>query len=369
MIKIYEPLLFEESKNFAKEAIDSSWISSQGKYISMASEKLQEALNVKHALLVSNGTTANHLMALGLKFKNPNITRLIVPSNVYVAAWNQFIFDSRAKFDLEFIDARMDNWNINDDLISSIDKKTTAFLAVHNLGSIINVHRLYEKFGSDLIVLEDNCEGFLGSYEGFPTGSKSLISTISFFGNKNITCGEGGAIVTNDTDIYEYLKSVYSQYVSKTERYIHDDIGFNYRMTNIQAAILYGQLLNIEKVKEIKNEIFLDFREFILNIENLVIQSDEKNTLNANWILGIRKKTQKSYSEAFEFLEKSNGIETRPIFYPASKHKYLYTDKQFDNSDTISKTGFMIPSHPNLTKKDIDKIKETLKLYIENNGK
>ena len=123
----------------------------------------------------------------------------------------------------------------------------TAILVVHNIGNIINVPKLKLEF-PNTVILEDNCEGFLGKYDNKYTGTESFASSISFFGNKTITSGEGGAFITNDDDVFEYINKIKSQGQSN-EKFIHDVLGYNYRMTNIQAAILYGQLDSLSEIK------------------------------------------------------------------------------------------------------------------------
>ena len=191
MIPVYQPYLPLDVFKYAKDALDSTWVSSHGKYITMAAEKLQDLLGVKHVLLVNNGTSAVHLLSKALQFKHPKIENIIVPNNVYVAAINGFLFDR--KYKLKASDADIDTWNYNMDELYHIRYNSFSWgtaseecvLIVHNLGNIINVSNLKAKY-QNTIFIEDNCEGLFGKYNNRYSGTESLCSAVSFFGNKNI---------------------------------------------------------------------------------------------------------------------------------------------------------------------------------------
>lgn len=181
MIPIYKPYLTDKCLEQAYDALKSTWLSSQGKYLTIVQEKLSELLNVKYVLPVNNGTAACHLMAKTL-FNKKSINKhiLIVPNNVYVAAWNAFLFDNH--FQLIPIDANLESWNIDlDQLKIALEKYPSAsVLIVHNIGNIINVPALQLMFPNTIFV-EDNCEGFLGKYQNQYSGTTALSSAISFF--------------------------------------------------------------------------------------------------------------------------------------------------------------------------------------------
>jgi perosamine synthetase len=245
MIPIYQPYI-ENYKCSAIKAIESGWISNHGEYVEKATQKLKEILKVPYVILMSNGTVATHCLFKSLKFKHPEISKIYVPNNVYVAAWNSALMEYPIEY-LEVLPIDEHTWNMKEDeeLILSLEKNS-ALLVVHNLGNIINVPKI-KRLRPDIIIVEDNCEGVFGYYEGVKSGcsNSSLCSSISFYGNKTITTGEGGAFITTDKIVYNYIKKIYSQGMSN-ERYIHDVHAYNYRMTNIQSAFLYDQL-NIQQ--------------------------------------------------------------------------------------------------------------------------
>lgn len=364
MINIYEPYLNKQNLSFAHDALDSTWVSSHGKYLNIIKDQLTELNQSKYVLLCNNGTTATHLMAIGLKFKYPKIKNLIVPNNVYVAAWNCFLMNP--VFNLIPIDSDINTWNIDykelDSTITKYSPLDTAILIVHNIGNVINVPLLKEKY-QDYTFIEDNCEGFLGEYNDSKAGSKSLMSSVSFFGNKTLTCGEGGALFTDDLDLFEYLNSIRTQ-GSTNKKFIFDKLGYNYRMTNIQAAILKGQLDDIDIIREKKNSIFELYKK---NLSNSVdFQEIENNTKHSNWMLGIKTKGQvdKLSLELYK-----QGVETRPMFPPMSEHKHLSNftlNRKESTSIELKNRCLMLPSHPNLLKGDVEYICDLIKNFCEN---
>lgn len=357
MINIYEPFLNKENMKYAHDALDSTWISSHGMYLNQIKDDLLELNGSKYVLLCNNGTTATHLMAIGLKYKFPKIKNLIVPNNVYVAAWNSFLVNPI--FNLIPIDSNLETWNVDmdelDDKIKRYSPDDTAILVVHNIGNIVNVPELKRKYPSYAII-EDNCEGFLGEYEGSKSGSSSLISSVSFFGNKNITCGEGGAVFTNDYDIFEFLNSTRTQ-GSTSQKFIFDKIGYNYRMTNVQAAILKGQIESLPVIMDKKQIIFERYRKILDGYVDF--QKIESNTKHSNWMLGLKIKGDINILSLEMYKQ---GIETRPMFPSMSYHKHLreFSDKEV-NSDILYKSCLILPSHANLQKAQVDYIGNIIK--------
>jgi perosamine synthetase len=366
MIPIYKPYLNKNCLAYAHEALDSAWVSSHGKYLSLVQEKLQEILNVKYVLPLNNGTSATHLVAKILKNKT-NIKKIIVPNNVYVAAWNSFLFDK--EYQLISIDADIDTWNF--DLkklhLSICDHPDAAVLIVHNIGNILNVEELKRKYPNTTFV-EDNCEGFLGKYENKYSGTSSLVSSISFFGNKNITSGEGGAIVTNDEESYLFAKCIHGQGQSNT-RFIHHNLGYNYRMTNIQAAILYGQIYFINQILEMKEKIFENYKFSIKDRDDVFFQKIENNTNHSNWMFGVRVLNNKNYSFAENFFNK-NKIEIRPMFYPITNHNHIKNNPNVIidkcvNARLLNKQCFILPSFPEMSNDEQKHVINTLLSFLK----
>lgn len=349
------------------DAIESTWISSRGKYLDLCEEKLKTIIKTKYVVMLNNGTSATHCLFLSLKYKYPNITTIYCPNSVYVAAWNTAIYEYDIK-NIKIMEIDKDTWNVdtNSDYWMSLPENI-AVLIVHNIGNIVNVHRL-KRIRPDIIFVEDNCEGLFGKYEDNYTASSDsvLCSSISFFANKTITSGEGGAFLTNDQDVYKYIKRKINQ--GNTEvRYIHDVLGYNYRMTNIQAAMLYDQLVDINSILDKKERIFGKYR---LMIPEKYQQKMEHNTKHSNWMFAVRINGLENFNKAEEFFSEF-GIEIRPFFYPINSHKHLSeinvskTSKSM--AELLNKECFILPSYPLLTVNEhdyiIDKFLEFSKRY------
>ena len=368
MIPIYKPYFPKGSLNYAHDALESTWISSQGKYIEIATEKLKELLGVKYVLPLNNGTSACHLLSKAVKRKY-NISKVIVPNNVYVAAWNGFLFDD--DYDLFAIDADLETWNVDlNELDYAINTNhDAAILIVHNIGNMLNIPALKRKY-PNRIFIEDACEALFGIYEEKQAGTDSFCSAVSFFANKSITSGEGGAFITNDEETYDFVNCVRGQGQSNT-RFIHDELGYNYRITNIQAAILLGQIDILPTIMDMKNDVFTRYRDVLKDREDIYIQKIGDNTKHSNWMMGVRIPNSKGYGMAESFFAEK-GIEIRPMFYSIGKHKHLRDNDKVhydncNNADILQRECFILPSFPELTTDEQNYILNILEEYISNN--
>ena len=352
MINIYNPAIKDYTKSAIK-AINDGWISNHGEFIELSTNKINDVLNAKYSVLMANGTCATHCLFLSLKFKYPKINKIYIPNNCYVAAWNCALMEYD-KTQLEVMKMDIDTWNINtnEEYIKTLDINS-GVLIVHNLGNIINVPRL-KRLRPDLIFVEDNCEGLFGKYEDMFSGLSelSLCSSCSFYGNKIITTGEGGAFFTNDENVYTYIKSVYSQGMSNI-KYLHNLHGYNYRMTNIQAAFLYDQLNDLDNILINKKHIFNNYKDLLtdlVKLNKIKLMKIEENTLNSNWIFALRIiNNNKSIEEMTNYFKKHN-IDIRPFFYPINSHEHFSDIKNNDEiSNLLNKEIIMLPSSPNIS--------------------
>ncbi|KKM80138.1 hypothetical protein LCGC14_1342880 [marine sediment metagenome] len=365
MIPVYKPYLPEGSLKYAHDALDSGWLS-QGPYLIKAREMLSEMWGTDHIILTNSGTAANHMIARTMMLKHPWRSNLIVPNNVYVAAWNPFLLEG---FNLKPVDADPHTWNM--DLEDYQEHRTHIILAVHNLGNIINVPALKRKF-PDTVFLEDNCEGLGGMYGEplRPTGTASEAFSVSFYGNKNITTGEGGAFVTYDEDVFDYAHSFHGQGQSP-RKFIHNIPGYNYRMNNVQAAILCGQLEILPDVMEMKQAVFDYYMGRFHNMAGVEFQLSHEGTQNANWMFGLRLLGNRSYIEIEKFFTEA-GIETRPMFYPIQYHKHLHhkdsnrvSRASIDVAQRLSQEIVILPSFPELTTIQQDFIINKVEEYVQ----
>lgn len=371
LIPIYKPYL-SKYKTSPIDAINSEWISNHGKYIELATNKLKNFLNAKHVILMANGTLATHCLFISLRYKHPNITKIYVPNNVYVAVYNSALMEYDMS-NLEILKINKNTWNMEEDADYIMSLETnSAIVIVHNLGGVIDVDRI-KQLRPDIVLLEDNCEGLFGTYNNKYTGTSDnvLCSSVSFYGNKTITTGEGGAFITNDTELYEHMKRVYSQGMS-SKRFVHDIHAYNYRMTNVEAAFLYEQLNDIECILNLKKGIFMNYKLLLHDeIQNnrIFLQSNHPNCMNANWMFAIGLTNNNKTIDELNSYFTENGIEIRPFFYPYYSHNHLKTimDKTDDwyVSNTLNKEIIMLPSYPELTFEQQQYIVSKIKLLLQ----
>jgi perosamine synthetase len=357
MIPIYKPDISKYLLS-AHDAINSEWISNHGEYVEKSTKKLSDLLGAR-VLLMANGTCATHCLFIALKFKYPDVKKIYVPNNCYVAAWNSVLSEYPKEL-CEVMKIDNNTWNTDTRYVDTFEKNA-AVLIVHNVGNIINVPALKRR-RPDLIFVEDACEGFTGKYENVyaGTGSCTLCSSISFYGNKIITSGEGGAFITHDDDVYNYIKKAYSQGMSDV-RYVHDTFAYNYRMTNIQAAFLYDQLNDIDSIIEKKRIVFENYKKLTKNLKVSLFEI-EAGTEPANWMFCVRMKSSKTIEEKVKFFY-DNGVDIRPFFYPITSHKHLEM-LPFDDqvSHDLNNEVIMIPSFPSIS---LDEQKKVVQVITE----
>jgi perosamine synthetase len=352
-IPIYIPYLSKYKKS-AIDAIESEWISNHGIYIEKATNKLRELLDCKYVILMANGTVATHCLFISLKYMYPNINKIYVPNNCYVAVYNCVLMEYELS-NMETMHINEETWNIYDDeeYIRNLEPNS-AIVIVHNLGGIVNVDKI-KSLRPDIILVEDNCEGLFGKYNGAFTGTSVnvLCSSVSFYGNKTITTGEGGAFVTNDEKVYNHIKKMYSQGMS-SKRYVHEVHAYNYRMTNIQSAFLYDQLCDIYEILQLKETVFKNYEKLLEPLilsGQIRLQVSTSNTKRANWMFALRIVNNKISIDNIYNYFLNKGVETRPFFYPVNCHKHLEHIKvsEVDIPEMLNSEIIMIPSYPQLT--------------------
>jgi perosamine synthetase len=359
MIPIYKPWVCNYKR--AKEALDSGWISSQGTFIKEAEEAMIKYNNWKNFILLNNGTTATHCIYLALKEFHPEIKTIYVPNNVYVAVWNCAL--------MVYPKSALKVMPISDDLCIPTDEEflrslepNSAIVIVHNVGNIIDVDKIV-KVRPDIILIEDMCEGLFGKYiNGNYVGSHPniLCSSVSFFANKNITCGEGGGIATEHNNVACFIRRIINQ-GNTNKRYIHDIHAYNYRPTNIQAAILLDQLDCIEDILENKKIIFERYINVFKDIESISLP---RTFTNANWMFCLQIKNNTNF-EKIETYFKEKNIDIRPFFYDIHKHCHLAdVEKIYNNSNNLEKEVFILPAYPHLSYEEQLHIIDTTKNYI-----
>lgn len=323
-----------------RKAIDDGWISSQGEFISKAEKACVNVIGSPYVVLVNNGTSATHLLYKSLKYKYPNLQRVYVPDYVFVAVWNCALYEyTPEQISVLKMNPKTLNMCEDEDYLLSLEANS-AVVVVHNVGNIVNVPRM-QRLRPDLVFVEDCCEAFLESYEGVTVGTKSLCAAVSFFGNKLITTGEGGLWYTHDKALYEFIyKSCH--HGTTTERYVYDVLGYNYRMTNLQAAFLFDQLQDIQAILRRKREVYERY-------VRLLKDTDYTPSTTGLWMFILRSNTE-PYSTLQTRL-RTCGVDVRPMFYSIHTHSHLRSITAH-SQDIQHSSLCMIPSSPTLSAYD-----------------
>lgn len=349
MISIYQPYKLSNAKKYLNKCINQNWISWSGEYVQKCEDYLSNKLDIKHVLLINNGTAGVHCLMKAIKWKNPNCKKIYIPNHCYIAVYNMPLVEFKEN-EIEILPINMDTWNIEIDDLDKLEENS-AILVVHNLGNIYPIDEIQRK-RPDIIIVEDNCEGFMGKYsDNKYSGTLSLASCLSFFSNKHITCAEGGAFLTNDTDLYEYIKK-FTRQGQTNIKYQHDIIAFNYRLSNIHSALLYSQLELLEEIMNKKKRIFLLYQKYLKKNKNIVFSKIENNTEHSYWIVNFRIKNNPSFSQFSEFMLTKN-IETRPFFYDIRIQEHLKELKCGKIQKKLENEIVMLPSYPSLKTKQV----------------
>ena len=361
-IPIYQPDLSGNEKKYVNECIDTSWISSRGFFVNEFETRFATRIGIKHAVSVSNGTVALHLalMALGV---GPG-DEVIVPTLTYIASANSIAYTGATPV---FVDSLRDTWQIDpEDVLRNITPRTRAIMPVHLYGQACDMDTLVAIARENrLFIVEDCAEAFGTMYKGQHVGTFGDISTFSFFGNKTITTGEGGMVVSNDKTLIERARHLKGQGLATHREYWHDVVGYNYRMTNIQAAIGLAQLERADIFVSRKRELAERYREALRDLP-VECHSEAAGTTHSYWMFSILVERADLRDPLRQHLAEA-GIETRPLFYPMhTMPMYSKNYRKHSIAEDLAWRGINLPSWPGLTDNQFAHIIATLNGFYRN---
>ena len=351
MIPVYQPHFTGREKEYVNQCLDSTWISSKGEFIGRFEHAFADYIGAAQATSVCNGTVAIHLAleALGI---GPG-DEVIVPTLTYIASVNTIIQTGATPV---FVDSLEATWQIDpEDVRRKITEKTKAVMAVHLYGLPCEMNALTsicKEHGLQLI--EDCAEAFGTLYRGQHVGTFGDVATFSFFGNKTITTGEGGMVVAKDKSVLEKAFHLKNQGVSQTREYWHDMVAYNYRMTNICAAIGLAQLEEADAILARKRQIAGWYRGGLSGLP-LKIHDEMPETVHSFWMCSIAV-NDVGQRQALRDRLKNAGIETRPLFYPSHTMPHCATGQSFPVAESLSAKGINLPSYPDLTEPQVASI-------------
>ncbi len=366
-IPVCEPLLGGNELKYITEAVETGWISSSGKYVTQFEEAFAKYCGVKYGVAVCNGTVAIHLALAALGIGKGD--EVIIPSFTMIATAFAVCYTGAVPV---FVDADKETFNIDVNKIEEkITPRTKAIIPVHIFGnpcdmdaitSIAKKHNLY--------IIEDAAEAHGAEFAGKKAGSFSDIACFSFFANKNLTTGEGGMVVTDSEENYKkcrYFKNMCFP-VDAPRVYSHEDIGFNYRMSNLHAAIGLAQTEKADEYRDMRIKNAKLYMEKLSGCPGIIFQKDQANGLNVHWMNTIVINPSEYGHTKDELVAhlKENGIDTRLLFVSMHRQKSLKDfgcdcSGEYPVTDWLTENGFYLPSASSLTEKQIDYICSIIK--------
>jgi perosamine synthetase len=360
-IPIYKPYLSGNEKKYVNECLNTNWISSKGNFVAIFEKKFSEYIGIKYSASTTSGTTALHLALLSLGIGKGD--EIIVPTLTYVASVNAISYTGAKPV---FVDSIWDTWQMDPKLIKKrITKKTKAILSVHLYGYPCDMDEICKIANENQLFLVEDCAEAIGTlYKKKHVGTFGDVSIFSFYGNKTITTGEGGMVCTNNKKLFSKAVHLKGQGLSKHREYWHESIGYNYRMTNICAAIGLSQMEQIENIIFKKRKIA---EEYIKNLKNLPLKfhTEGRKMKHSYWMCSILFKNP-LLTKQIRIHLKDNLIETRPLFQPVHTMP-MYNNKNMSlpTSEKLSSTGINLPSWPGLKSDQIVFICKLIKNFIE----
>lgn len=359
--KVYVPVATPNLKgNEFKYLVDaylSTWISSSGSYIRQFEEEFSRYCQCDYGVAVSNGTVAIHLALEALGVGEGD--EVIVPDLTFAATINA-VFHAGAT--PVIVDVKEDSWCIDPtEIEKAITEKTKSIIPVHIYGQVCDMDQIMSLSKKhNLFVIEDCAEAHGATFKGQKVGSFGDIATFSFFGNKVITTGEGGMCVTNNSDLNDIMCVLRDHGMSKEKRYWHDRVGYNYRMTNLQAAIGVGQLERIDEILQFRRDIELAYKDICHDIDFIQFQEDFENKNRITWLVSAL--VTKGSRDVLIANLKAESIDARPFFFPLSDMEpYKAYTLSNQNSRKLSTIGINFPTGQALT----DKLKTRIKKVFQ----
>ena len=361
-IPLYKPDLSGNEKEYVRQCMDTGWISSKGEFVARFEEAFGAYLGIPHCASICNGTAAlqTALGALGIGAGD----EVIVPTLTYVASANAVRAVGAVPV---FVDSLSGSWQMDpDDVERKVSERTRAVLAVHLYGGVCEMDRLLGLARDrHLLLIEDCAEAFGSKYKGAYAGTFGDIAAFSFYGNKTISTGEGGMVATASAELHEKVWAYKSQGVSPEREYWHESVGFNFRITNLCAAIGLAQIERAAALLERKRQIATWYRDHLRGLP-VEMQPEPADVHNTYWLVSVL--CQKSeFVGPLRGALAEQGVETRSVFPPLHTMPIYGSGRQsFPRAEDIAARGISLPSWPGLEEKDVALIGDVIRRFYAN---
>ncbi|GAB4546954.1 MAG: DegT/DnrJ/EryC1/StrS family aminotransferase [Anaerolineae bacterium] len=358
MIPIAEPSFEGRELEYVTDCVRSGWVSSLGTYVRRFEQEFAAYCGVRFGVATHNGTVALHLVlaALGI---GPG-DEVILPSLTFVATANAVAYTGARPV---FVDSERHTWNIDPEAAArAVTPRTRAIIAVHLYGHPADMdplRALADRHG--LILIEDAAEAHGARYKGRRVGSLSDVAVFSFFGNKIITTGEGGMVLTDDAALAERCFFLENQARQKENPYWHPEIGYNYRMTNLQAALGVAQLERIEDLIAVRVRNAAHYSRRLSKVPGLSLPPCAEWAENVYWMYSVL--VEDGYGldrDSLMVRLRERGIDSRPVFYPIHTLPMYNTGLRLPVAEEIGRKGVNLPSGATLTAEQVDVVCDAL---------
>jgi len=364
MIPVNEPLLNGNEKRYLIECIDTGWISSEGPFVKRFEDIFASYIGVKHGIAVCNGTAALEVAMSAIDVQGGD--EIIMPAFTIISCALAII--RRGGIPV-LVDIEPDTWCMDVNQVKDrITTKTRAVMPVHMYGHPVDMDpiiELSEKYG--LYIVEDAAEVHGAEYKGKKCGSLGHINCFSFYANKIITTGEGGMLVTDDDKLAERARLHRNLCFTEGRRFYHEEIGGNYRMTNLQAAVGVAQMERIDEFVEIKRKNGALYNRLLKDVDGIQLPTEREWAKNVYWMYGIVVDEGTGF-DADDFAKelKKRGVGTRPFFLgmheqPVFQKMGLFKDESYPVSERLSRQGLYLPSGLTLTEEQIYRVVDAIR--------
>lgn len=369
-IPVNTPILNGNEKKYLNECIDSGWISSDGPFVAEFEKKFANRMGRKHGIAVCNGSAAIDVAVEAIGICPGD--EVIMPTFTIISCISQII---RIGATPVLVDSDPYTWNMNvHEIEQKITSRTKAIMVVHiygiptDMNHITDLARKYR-----LKIIEDAAEVHGQTYYGKPCGSFGDISTFSFYPNKHITTGEGGIILTDNDNLADTCRSLRNLCFQAEKRFVHERLGWNYRMTNLQAALGLAQLERLDEFVQRKREIGENYNNLLSDENNLQLPLRRTEYAeNIYWVYGVILDDSLGINAEFVMKELAmKGVGTRPFFYPMHlqpvlRKMNLFKNQEYKISERMYSNGFYLPSGLGVSNNDIVKVVKKLKQVLQN---
>ena len=349
-IPVNKPLITREDLNYLNKSISKGWVSSEGPEVKRFENNFSNFIGNKYSVAVSSGTAALEIAIKSLKLKKGD--EVIIPNFTIISNAMAVLKEG---LNIKLVDCNIKDWNMDIiEIEKKITKKTKAIIATHIYNFPLRVDILKKICRKNKIILVEDAAEVIGQkLNNKLCGSYGDISIFSFYANKQITTGEGGMITTNSKKLYKQSKSLRNLCFGKQDRFNHEDIGWNYRMTNLQASLGVSQLKRIRSIVGRRHRVGNEYFQKLKDNKNIYIPETTRSyAKNIYWVIAfvITNKNLKIDGKKLMKMLLKYGIQTRPFFWPMHKQKVfkekykINTSGKYKNSEYISKYGLYLPS-------------------------